>query len=266
MPNPEKGCGGLNDIFAKHIFYLDPNRTFQPKDHWFKRFGIEPYPLRKKMIKRPIWNNIAAISGAHTLGSAKLKNSGYEGFWSDSKNQGIFNNDYYKSIVAKGWGPNLAVDGNKEKNQWKRIDSVDPSNPHKEFMLDTDMCMAYDNNRIHAKCMDDNDRSFATCRPLQSKLFTGTPAKATSGNCCAWIRHLALFKHKVLDPASDTDLFCGLPVKSLRQKAKEGSESWKDFRDPCCKGEESDTYGDCDSADWPKGPSFDLMLHFAAHE
>jgi hypothetical protein len=46
----------------------------------------------------------AAISGAHTLGSATIANSGYNGFWSDVNNSGIFNNDYYKAILLKGWG------------------------------------------------------------------------------------------------------------------------------------------------------------------
>ena len=58
----------------------------------------------------------AAISGAHTLGSAKPHNSGYDGFWSDAKNSGIFNNDYYKSMLIKGWAPTLAVGGNPDKN------------------------------------------------------------------------------------------------------------------------------------------------------
>ena len=61
----------------------------------------------------------AAISGAHTIGSAKLENSGYNGFWSDAKSSGIFNNDYYMSAIAKGWGPERAVNGNPDKNQWK---------------------------------------------------------------------------------------------------------------------------------------------------
>lgn len=84
----------------------------------------------------------AAISGAHTLGSASIENSGYNGFWSDINNSGIFNNDYYKAILFKGWGQELAVDGNRNKNQFKRI-GRGSNGRHKEMMLTTDMCLAY---------------------------------------------------------------------------------------------------------------------------
>ena len=90
MPNPEDGCKGLVDIFNTHIY----SHTGMP------------------------WTMTAAISGAHTIGSAKLVNSGYDGFWSDADSQGFFNNDYYMSILVTGWGPELAVDNNHEKNQW----------------------------------------------------------------------------------------------------------------------------------------------------
>lgn len=58
----------------------------------------------------------AAIMGAHTLGRAHPEFSGYNGYWSDTQNAGIFNNDYYISLVAKGWGPERAVGGNPNKN------------------------------------------------------------------------------------------------------------------------------------------------------
>lgn len=53
------------------------------------------------------WTMTAAISGTHTLGSAKKANSGYEGYWSDHENQGIFNNDYFRSMLIKGWTQQL---------------------------------------------------------------------------------------------------------------------------------------------------------------
>lgn len=97
MPNPEHGCDGrgedkpgLSQIFNDNIW----------KGH------------------KDGWTLTAAISGAHTVGSAKLHNSGYEGFWSDPKNSGVFNNDYYWSLIFKGWGPKRSVNGNPEKNQW----------------------------------------------------------------------------------------------------------------------------------------------------
>jgi hypothetical protein len=60
MPNPEDSCDGLSTIFKDNIY----------KAH------AEP------------WKMIAAINGAHTLGSATIANSGYSGFWSSSERQG----------------------------------------------------------------------------------------------------------------------------------------------------------------------------------
>jgi len=56
MPNPEDSCDGLETIFVNNIY----------KEH------ATP------------WKMVAAINGAHTLGSAKVANSGYDGFWSET--------------------------------------------------------------------------------------------------------------------------------------------------------------------------------------
>ena len=118
MPNPEDGCEGLENIFIDHIY---------------KAQGAQG------------WELTAAISGAHTLGGATIANSGYNGFWGSADQSGKFNNDYYKGILLKGWYQEKAIDGNAAKNQFKRIDSgID--NAHKEMMLSTDMCLAYDAN------------------------------------------------------------------------------------------------------------------------
>lgn len=103
MPNPEKGCNDLEDIFIEHIYNMD----------WKTKKG---------------WAYTAAISGAHTIGFAKPENSGYDGFWGDRHNQNVFNNDYFRNIMAHGWGADLAVkskkfpNGNPDKNQWKIVD------------------------------------------------------------------------------------------------------------------------------------------------
>lgn len=57
MPNPEMGCDGLEKIFVDQIY----------KSHY------DP------------WLMTLAISGTHSLGSAKVTNSGYNGFWSSSE-------------------------------------------------------------------------------------------------------------------------------------------------------------------------------------
>ena len=122
MPNPELGCAGLKDIFVDHIY---------------------------KAQGAMAWNLTAAISGAHTLGSASIENSGYNGFWDGPEEAGKFNNGYYKSLLFKGWYQELAVDGNPDKNQFKRIDEARGAD-HKEMMLSTDMCLAFDANQAAA--------------------------------------------------------------------------------------------------------------------
>ena len=56
MPNADKGCEDLQTVFIDNVF---------------ANTGKE-------------WELTAAISGAHTIGSAKPQNSGYNGFWSES--------------------------------------------------------------------------------------------------------------------------------------------------------------------------------------
>lgn len=97
MPNPEKGCNALKAVFLDHVYY----------ERWNKRLS---------------WGLTAALSGAHTIGHAKPANSGYDGHWSTEEDQGKFNNGYFISLMGHGWGPDRAVNGNKGKNQWKRID------------------------------------------------------------------------------------------------------------------------------------------------
>lgn len=117
MPNPEHGCAGLQEIFNENIY---------------AHTGME-------------WAMTAAISGAHTIGSAKKNQSGYEGYWSDEESQGFFNNDYYLSILVTGWGPELEV--SPGKNQWQRVDKKAGGGSHHEMMLTTDLCMAFRNNK-----------------------------------------------------------------------------------------------------------------------
>lgn len=119
MPNPENGCDGLKSIFVDHVY---ASQTAESR--W------------------SAWDLTAAISGAHTLGSATIANSGYDGFWADATQSGIFNNDYYKGILHKGWGVERAINGNANKNQFKRIDLDADQLTHKEMMLSTDMCLA----------------------------------------------------------------------------------------------------------------------------
>jgi len=84
MPNPENSCEGKgsNKWGLKQIFV----------DNIFKG---ESHP----------WTLTTAINGAHTIGRARKENSGYEGSWTPIESSGIFNNDYYHSVLARGWIP-----------------------------------------------------------------------------------------------------------------------------------------------------------------
>ena len=88
MPHPTEGCDGLETIFVDNIFW---NVT-------------EP------------WRSVAAISGAHTLGRAHAEFSGFDGHWSGAGEQGIFNNNYYRSILTKGWAPEFDMGGVSGRN------------------------------------------------------------------------------------------------------------------------------------------------------
>mmetsp|Transcript_41189 Transcript_41189/g.34693 ORF Transcript_41189/g.34693 Transcript_41189/m.34693 type:complete len:141 (-) Transcript_41189:1465-1887(-) len=120
MPNPEHGCqgdddngiSGLRQIFVENIYAQSNNG----------------------------WALTAAISGAHTVGKASLENSGYNGHWSTLEQQGIFNNDYYKTVISRGWLPELNVNGNPDKHQWKIAD-FGRNDPHKIMNLNTDVCL-----------------------------------------------------------------------------------------------------------------------------
>ena len=107
----------------------------------------------------------AALMGVHTLGRAEVSNSGYQGWWSDPENSRQFNNNYYVSLLAKGWIPELAVSGNAGKNQWERSDiGRDTSFDGHEMMLNTDLCLVYSENGQN-----------------------GGPVLATEHDCCAWL-------------------------------------------------------------------------------
>lgn len=99
MPNPENGEDAMREVFVENVFNA-------AKDGW---------------------RMTTAIIGAHTLGGASLENSGYEGTWSDPEDQGKFNNGYYRNLLLKGWGTELGVNGNPNKNQWIRVDRGAPS-------------------------------------------------------------------------------------------------------------------------------------------
>jgi hypothetical protein len=118
MPNPEDSCRGVSEVFGK-------------------RMSLS-------------WNQSAALMGAHTLGRAEPKFSGYDGSWKERMNSNKFDNQYFQALILKGWAPETKIGGNELKNQWQRTDmGVDESLYGREMMLNTDLCLLYTVNDVN---------------------------------------------------------------------------------------------------------------------
>lgn len=77
--------------------------------------------------------------------------------------------------MMKGWGPELAMNKNGKKNQWKRVDGKKTKDgmTH-EIMLTTDLCMAYQYSPNYHTCMQEFGKGWtgrkAICRDRTKKL------------------------------------------------------------------------------------------------
>lgn len=120
------------------------------------RLGLLPNPVKScnevkvSFIDRLRLNvsESAALMGVHTLGRARTENSGFDGWWSDPVNSRMFNNDYYVSMITKGWTPEHNV-GPKKRSQWSRSDIGRITREgEKEMMLNTDLCLAFDHKNM----------------------------------------------------------------------------------------------------------------------
>merc|ERR1712048_1476069 len=96
------------------------------------------------------WKESVALMGVHTLGRVNRQNSGFVGWWSDPQNSRIFNNNYFVSLISKGWGAFITRDfpwqwirSDKEgEKQFNDDGSVNDDNT--QIMLDSDLCLAYE--------------------------------------------------------------------------------------------------------------------------
>jgi len=132
LTNPEDGCDGVQTTFVNQMGLGES--------------GGMPNALA------------AALMGVHTLGRARIENTGYDGWWSDVEHQKEFTNDYFISLLAKGWVPKRM---GENKNQWERADKRNTN----EMMLDSDMCLAY-------------------AHPVEGEM---SPVNASRDVCCAWL-------------------------------------------------------------------------------
>jgi len=142
MPDAERGCNAVEDTMVTNM-------------------GLT-------------WNQSAALMGAHTIGQASLDRSGYNGRWVTVQSSLRFDNDYYMSIILKGWAPEKSIGGNDRKNQWKRVDiGQNEYSFGVEMMLDSDMCLFHspydflvEPNPLHASTSAAQGCNCGWVRPL----------------------------------------------------------------------------------------------------
>jgi len=197
LPNPEESCGAVEETFVN-------------------RMGLS-------------WRQAAALMGVHSLGRARPENSGYDGWWSDAVNSRKFNNNYYASIVGKGWMPEQL---SQNKNQWKRSDAGKDrgATQGKEMMLNTDMCLAYTADRRGREELN-----------------------AATTNCCAWTDEDNVEDAVRLHLDGE---FCG---------STNIPNGGGDQRELCCDGERDNDI-DCGDFRDPEGPAINAVFDFARNE
>jgi hypothetical protein len=236
MHDPEEGCDGLDSVYVDNVF--------QGNDR--------------------AWEFTAALMGSHTLGDVSIGYDGYEGFWGSSEEAATFNNDYFKSIVWKGWSAQRSVGDDNTKNQFKRIDRA-RSETHKEAMLSSDLCLAYQAN---------SDLASSECRGRDCEEFeeTGDALLSQTHSCCAWIDPMTFYNaENDIYPMNQGFDFCGsawTPRWFGRHRMRpEENEDFQEPREACCGGEPDSSFGDCDFVERnPNGPAIDYIMDFVKSE
>jgi len=213
LPNPEHGCSEVERVFVKNL-------------------GLS-------------WEESAALMGVHTLGRARLENSGYDGWWSDPINSRKFNNHFFVSMLANGWMPDVALNGNKDKNQWIISNENFKSKDAKVMMLNSDLCLAFTFDHDSKVGLD-----------------------ARTQNCCAWPEPAPILEAISRFNGGE---YCGVKVKSnpdwLLPFVEGDPESRcriKAQRAACCQGESR--VADCGSVLHPTGPAGEAVFRFANDE
>ena len=201
--------------------------------------------------------------GAHTVGKVNLENSGYEGHWSSPEEQGKFNNDFYKSLITKGWGPELEVNANPEKNQWRRIDEKGMGD-HKEMMLNSDMALVYTSNVKYEHCRRKYQNAFdhsgynRTQKGKECIIDFLDSANdlhpANDPDCCAWVPLWTLRAqgHEFFN--GDPFEFCGVDLKDDTSKTPGTSQCCLHAGRVCLN---------CDYNRFPQGPAYLDVADFA---
>jgi len=124
------------------------------------------------------------------------------------------------------------------------------------MMLNSDMCLVYDNNKKYAACIKANPgpKGRQGCKKFNK---AGDPLDAKAGKCCAWTRAGCLRAKGAFVKGKEDPEFCGFSTL--------GKKKGKDI-DACCKFVGDDSYGDCDNSSNPQGPGYKIMAKFVNDE
>lgn len=131
------------------------------------------------------------------------------------------------------------------------------------MMLNTDMCLGWNDNKKHQACMRKiGFKKFRKCNKLQKAGRGHYLNAATSERCCSWFRSKTMgvgHKRSKKDGQilNKGELFCGKPWT--------GTKSFIQEKELCC-GEKFDAVNDCDASAWPKGWGFEKIQRFARNE
>jgi len=134
LPNPENSCidgDGQFDANGKETGL--PFGGSSVKTNFLDSLGLT-------------WPEAATLMGVHTLGRVDSMNSGYNGWWSEPAEQGIFNNNYFQSLIGKGWSKKSRGTNGAQKTQWEWVgkgNTLMLNNQENEpvLMLNSDLCL-----------------------------------------------------------------------------------------------------------------------------
>lgn len=127
--------------------------------------------------------------GGHTIGGANGTRSGYIGNFTGNVSDSdpwTFDNEYYRTMLLNGWGPDMNVNGSSTKHMWKPMDATWDTPDFKRRLLDTDICLPYENAAYDGAFLVAN-------RAL---------------DCCAWTEDDYLFRASVMQEGRN-NLYCG---------------------------------------------------------
>jgi len=187
----------------------------------------------------------SALMGVHTIGRARLEYSGWDGYWSSPEQSSTFNNNYYLSLLLKGWAPATTTSG---RHQWNRVgNGTGYGKP--QMMLNSDLCLAYGDVASDASAQD----------------------------CCAWIMPEAFDAINDIIPdgankaverlnkqTQNGRQWCGSTFPDEINDVKQ--ESFEHIRDWCCVSGKRGPDADCGNPSVLQGMAAAHILEFANDE